>query len=286
MAIDNDEPAPARRRLGLELRNLRRQAGLNGEQAAAAVQTSKSRISRLENGKLRKFRDYEIRALLETYGFDDKRTRDRFVALAARARQGIWVDDYEDVLPAKFESYVGIELEAARIRAYDDQLIHGLFQTPDYARALLHAVTPTNGQDTIDRLVELRLRRQLLLDREPSPVLWMIMDEVVIRRPVGGGQVMAAQLQHLLDLSQRSFVTMQVLPYAEGAHAGLDGPFSILEFDEPDATDVVYVNSAAGNHYPKNITMFNDRFDLLRAVALSPDRSAAFIESVKKEMTT
>lgn len=166
-------------------------------------------------------------------------------------------------------------------------MVHGLLQTPDYARAVLGEMFPRHATDQIDRLVDLRIERQRRLDDDPPLDLWAILDEAVIRRPVGGNQVMRHQLEHLVNMAAKPGVTMQVLPFASGAHAGHGGPFSILEFPNRTDSEVAYVESVAGYLYlekDREVRTRVEAFDRLRAAALSPSASVDLIAEVANEL--
>ena len=201
-------------------------------------------------------------------------------------RKGWWAA-YDDVLPSGFDIYVGLEAETAAIRGYETSVVHGLLQTPDYARAVLREMFPRHEAEQIDRLVDLRMERQRRLDDDPPLELWAILDEAVIRRPVGGNQVMRRQLKHLLEMAERPGLTLQVLPFSCGAHAGHGGAFSILEFPNRTDAEVVYVESVAGNLYlekDREVRARVDAFDRLRAAALAPAASVDMIAQLANEL--
>jgi len=191
-------------------------------------------------------------------------------------------------LPPKFGNYLGLESVAATLQAYDTTLVLGLLQTPGYARALLRAERPELLAHEIDRLVELRLRRQQILTRTnpPAPTLWAVMDEAVLRRHVGGRETMHAQLLRLIERSELPNVTLLVMPDDLGAHAGLDGPFAIFQF-ETGARPVVYVEGQAGNLYLEkddDLRRCQQTMNHILAAAPGPDQSLALIRQVAKEM--
>lgn len=282
-------PTVRRRRLGIELRRLREAAGMTGDEVAKRLECSHSKISKVENGKA-VLKSVEVKALLEMYGVAEQSAQEQLLEMARQARGKGWWDTYDDVLPAGFDTYVGLEAEASSLRSFDAQLIHGLLQTEDYARAVIQAIIPGAGTDRINRLVELRMRRQQVLSRTSGPArfkLWAIFDEAVLHRPVGGREIMCAQLRRLIEASQMSNVTLQIVPYAKGAHGGLIGRFAILEFPDLSDLDVVYVDTGAGNLYlekVRDIHNYAERFDILRADALPVDDSIAAIRAVTKEM--
>ncbi|MGI5200169.1 helix-turn-helix domain-containing protein [Spirillospora sp. CA-108201] len=276
------------RRLGTELRKLRESAGYTIEQVAEHLECSPSRVSRIETGKAQPPKQRELRDLLELYGTSDARIHDALLQLAREAAQPGWYSEFQDVFPPHFGSYIGLESEAAELRHFDNQLVHGLLQTPEYAREVLRTTLPSEAPRTIDRLLELRLARQQLLDRAfPQFSLWVILDENVLRRQIGDPQVMCEQIHRILEAIKTPNITLQVLPFAKGAHVGLDGPFSLLGFPEPTDPDVVYVESQAGNAYleqPHQVNRMNTKFNLLVASALDPRETASLLRSVEVEI--
>ncbi|NEA29491.1 helix-turn-helix domain-containing protein [Actinomadura bangladeshensis] len=276
------------RRLGSELRKLREHAGYTIEQVAEHLECSPSRVSRIETGKAQPPKQRELRDLLELFGATDARVRDALLQLAKEAAQPGWYNEFQDVFPPHFGSYIGLESETAELRHFDNQLVHGLLQTPDYAREVLRTTLPSEAPKTIDRLLELRLARQQILDRAAPPFsLWVILDENVLRRAIGDAQVMREQVRRLLEAIDAPNITVQVLPFSKGAHVGLDGPFSLLGFPEPTDPDVVYVESQAGNAYleqPHQVSRMNAKFNLLVALALDPRETASCLRRIEEEM--
>jgi hypothetical protein len=184
------------------------------------------------------------------------------------------------VLPTGFDVYVGLEAEAAALRGFEDQVVHGLLQTEGYARTVMTSVRRRQSARQIDRSVELRMERQKVLTRADPLKLWCILNEAVISRFIGGREVMHGQLAHLLEASQWPNVTLQVLPLSSGVHPALNGPFCILEFPERSDPDVVYSEGVAGHAYlerDSEVRACAEVFDLLRAAALSPADTVEFI---------
>ena len=279
-------PTVRRRRLGTELRQLRESKGYKLEEVAAQLGVAPSTLSRIETGKAPTKSAY-LNQMLEMYGVDEPAQRQVLVDMAREGHRKGWWAAYDDVLTSGFDIYVGLEAETASVRGYESSVVHGLLQTPDYARAVLRELFPRYAQEQIDRLVDLRIERQRRLDDEPPLELWAILDEAVIRRPVGGGPVMRAQLEHLLDMADRPGVTLQVLPFSCGAHAGHGGPFSILEFPSRSDSEVAYVESVAGNIYlekDREVRTRVEAFDLLRAAALAPGASADLITHAANQL--
>lgn len=279
-------PTVRRRRLGTELRQLRESNAYKLEEVAAQLGVAPSTLSRIETGKAPTKSAY-LNQMLEMYGVVDPAQRQVLVDMAREGHRKGWWAAYDDVLPSGFDIYVGLEAETAAVRGYEVSMVHGLLQTPDYARAVLREMFPRHGIDQIERLVDLRIERQRRFGDDPPLELWAILDEAVIRRPVGGKAVMRAQLEHLLDSADKPWITLQVLPFACGAHAGHGGGFSILEFPNRTDSEVAYVESVAGIivlEKDKEVRARAETFDRLRAAALAPGASADLVKQVSREL--
>src|SRR5215472_11704160 len=268
-----DSPTALRILLGAQLRRLREAKRVSLEEAGHVIRASHSKISRLESGRVG-FKDRDIVDLLTYYGVTDEKVREELRSRAARANSPGWWHEYPDIVPAWFEPYVGLEEAASEIRAYEIQFVPGLLQTEDYARAVT-TLRYSNPKE-INSRVSLRMTRQAILDRPDSPSLRVVLDEALLRRPVGGPSVMRAQLKHLIQMSQRPNMTIQVIPFKVGGHAAAGGPFSLLRFAEDDLPDVVYMeqlNSAQHLTKPDVVDRYLAVFQRLRTDALSPARS-------------
>jgi len=279
-------PTVRRRRLGTELRKLRESNGFKLEEVAAQLGVAPSTLSRIETGKAPTKSAY-LNQMLEMYGVADAGQRQVLVDMAREGHRKGWWAAYDDVLPSGFDIYVGLEAETAAVRGYEISVVHGLLQTPDYARAVLREMFPRHAAEQIDRLVDLRIERQRRFDDELPLELWAILDEAVIRRPVGGTAVMCAQLEHLLVMADRPGLTLQILPFSCGAHAGHGGPFTILEFPNRSDSQVSYVESVAGNIYlekDREMRLRSEAFDRLIAAALAPGASADMIAQAANEL--
>ena len=272
-------PTVRRRRLGTELRKLREGNGYKLEEVAAALGVAPSTLSRIETGKAPTKSAY-LSQMLAMYGVAEPGQRQVLVDMAREGHRKGWWAAYDDVLPSGLDIYVGLEAEASALRSYEISVVHGLLQTHQYARTILRETSPRLTAEQVDRLADLRSERQKRLDEAPPLDLWVILDEAVIRRTVGGPEVMRPQLEHLLAMGVRPGTTLQVLPFASGAHAGHDGPFAIIEFQERADTEVAYVETAAGPLYlekDREVRARAEAFDRLRAAALSPHASADLI---------
>jgi transcriptional regulator with XRE-family HTH domain len=284
----DDAPVEAtvlRMLLGARLRRLREAAGVPAEKAGYEIRASRSKISRMETGRVGlKLRDVED--LLTLYGVVNEEERARVLGLAKRSKAPEWWTRYNDILPDWFETYLGLESAAVAIRSFEMQFVPGLFQTEDYARAVTRLGHKTASADEIQRRVGLRLKRQDLLARAQPPKIWAVMDEAVLRRPVGGTPVMRGQLRHLAEASWMANVTLQVVPFDRGGHAGASGSFSILRFEERDLPDVVYIEQLTSAVYldqRSDVEHYLEVVDQLSGEALTPDESRAFIQQVAKE---
>src|SRR6201996_1568952 len=279
-------PTVRRRRLGTELRRLRDFNGYKLEEVAAQLGVAPSTLSRIETGKAPTKSAY-LNQMLEMYGVVDAAQRQVLVDMAREGHRKGWWAAYDDVLPSGFDIYVGLEAETAAVRGYENSTVHGLLQTAEYARAVLREIFPRHSAEQLERLGDLRLPRQHRLDDDPPLELWAILDEAVVRRPVGGSAVMREQLEHLLSMADRPGLTLQVLPFSCGAHAGHGGPFSILEFPNRTDSEVAYVESVAGIIYlekDREVRGRAEAFDRLRAAALAPAASTDLIAQVASEL--
>jgi len=278
--------APTARRiaLGVQLRRLRETSQITREEAAEAIGETPSTISRLERGRSgAKQRD--VADLLTLYGITGETQREELLALARQANTPGWWQQYSDILPKWFELYVGLEEAASIIRTYEVQFVHGLMQTEDYARAVILIANAHAPAAEIDRRVSLRMKRQQLLTHPGAPELWSVLDEAALRRPLAGPQVMRAQLEHLLEISDLPNVTLQIVPFHAGPHAAAGGPFTILRFPEPDLADVVYLeqlNSALYLDQPDDVlgymTVMNQLCVQAETGAVSKDMLGALLK--------
>ena len=271
--------------IGAQLRRLREAARVTPDQAGYEIRASRSKISRLEHGRVG-FKDRDIVDLLTLYGVTDEQTRARFLAMARQSNTPDWWTQYGDILPDWFETYLGLEAASSLIRTFDLQFVHGLFQTEDYARAvtMLHqGATP----EEIDRRVSLRIKRQDLLSAAEPPRVWSVMDEAALRRPVGGRAVMRAQLAALAETARLSHVTLQVVPFSRGGHAAASGSFTVLRFAEPDLPDAVYIEQLTSALYldrREEVDHYLEVLNRLSTEALTPDESARFLGEAAAQM--
>lgn len=277
-------PTVRRRRLGSELRHLREAQSIKLEEVADKLGLAASTLSRIETGKAPTRTAY-LSAMLDLYGVVDRAQRQTLTDMAREGHRKGWWTVWDDVLPTGFSVYVGLEAEAASLRVYESQVIHGLLQTEEYARAVMTAVRRRRTPDEIERLVSLRMQRQEVLMRPDPLQLWIILDEAVIRRPIGSPEVMERQINHLVTASGWPNVTLQVLAFSSGVHPALNGPFAIIEFPERFDPDVVYSEGVGGQAYleerDKEVRTRIEAFDLLRAAALPPAESVDLVSRAR-----
>ncbi|XTZ16058.1 helix-turn-helix domain-containing protein [Micromonospora echinospora] len=268
-------PTVRRRRLAAALRRLREQTGMTADQAAKEVGISKSAISRIENAQVSVMPPV-ARSLLELYGVEGEEV-DALVQVARDARKRGWWQAYDDVLPDWFEVYVGLEDEASEIRAFEPQLVPGLLQTADYARAVIRAEHPDAPTDEVDRRIELRMRRQ---QRTSPPKLWVVLDEAALRRPIGGEDTFRTQLRRLVEASDQPGLTLQILTFGAGEYGSMGSAFSVLTFPEPADPGVVYVETRAGSLYleGQQVREYARVFEHLVATAKGARESRDLIE--------
>jgi transcriptional regulator with XRE-family HTH domain len=280
-------PTVKRRRLAAELRRRRDDAGMTIEEVAERLEWSSGKISRIENARVSVL-PRDVKFLLRTYGAEEGSEEwEALLVLARESRQKGWWHAYADAIPELFETYVGLEADAATLRTYHCESVPGLLQTEDYALAVNRATMISARNDEIEKQVAVRMARQERLAGTDAPQIWSVVNEAVIRRVVGGPAVMRAQLGKLVEVSEQSNVTLQILPFSAGAHAGMDGAFMILGFPEPTDPDVVYVNYYTGTVYlekPQESERYGLMFNHLRAAALPVDQSRHLIARVADEL--
>lgn len=275
-------PTVRRILLGAQLRQLRESAGISREHAGSSIRGSDSKISRMELGRVT-FKKRDVADLLTLYGVDDEAHRETIFTLVKQANQLGWWHAYGDLMPAWFESYVGLEESASRIRTYEVQFIPGLLQTAGYARAVISRGHTESGSGDIERRVHLRMARAELLTRPDPPRIWAVIDEAALRRPVGGRQVMRSQLEYLMDAAKLPNVTLQVMPFRLGAHPAEGGAFTLLRFPHPELPDVVYLEQLTGAMYlddRKDVDEYTQSMEQLCVEALTPNDSMDFITDV------
>lgn len=276
-------PSMRRRRLAAELRKLREQSGFSLNEAAKRLGWQASRLSRIET-RQSGIPAPDLRKLLNVYEVEDEGYRKHLADLARRVNERGWWQKYAGLIIGEYADLISLEEEARAIRVYEQELVHGLLQTPDYARAIIRAAWPASTAREIDRRVEVRLERQEILVRSepPPPRLHVVLSEGVLRRPVGGREVMRAQLEYLMRPRDRANVTIQVLPFDTGVHPAMAGPFTMMTFTDPDDLGIVNVENATGALFleePAELRAYDEIWSTLQASALSADDSQAFLKS-------
>lgn len=268
------------RELGRRLRQLRYQHGLTVEDVAGQLLCSATKVSRLETGMRRpSLRD--VRDLCALYDLDDQ-TSTELMNLARGAREQGWWTQYVDV---SFEPYIGLEAEATAITCYSMYYVPGLLQTEQYARALIKAIAPRIEPEVYEQRVEVRLRRQQLLEQEDRPRYRVLLDEAVLHRRVGGTQVMYAQLSKILEAEKKDQAAVQIIPFDVGAHAAQDSNFVLLEFDEPSVSPVIYVEGLTGSRYidrEADVDRYREAVERLRDSALNQHESKHRLNELRR----
>jgi transcriptional regulator with XRE-family HTH domain len=278
-------PAVRRRKLGAELRALRTGAGLTSGEAARLVGWHQSKVSRIETGASG-VKPADVRLLLDAYGVSDPQLRELLLVLAGSGcGQGRdhWWHAYRGVLPPTYRDFISLESQASGMRTLETSVVPGLLQTPEYARAVTRAAVEGLDEDRLDTLVEVRLARQDVLRSQPPLRLSAVLDEAVLRREVGGPDVMEDQLLRLMEAARLPQVRLQVLPFAAGAHIGVTGPFVIFSFSNTSDLDVVVLDHLTSSLYlerKEDVGAYTEAFDALRRHALSPEESLEYIAGI------
>jgi transcriptional regulator with XRE-family HTH domain len=280
--MTSPRPTVGQRRLARALRRLRGNAGLSIDHVAAKLELSPSTISRIETAQA-SVRRPDVREMLDMYGVTGMQA-DQLLQLVEESRQRPWWQAYRDLPSAPLAD---LEEEAASIWQYSALLVPGLLQTEAYASAILHTVRSDDRPEYMQRRLQLRMERQALLTEQRLPEYRVILDEGLLRRIVGGTEVMRAQLERLIDASELPNVTLQVLPFATGAHPGIDGEFTILSYQAPEDPDVVYLENAGGEAYIEDSAVtqqYKSIFERLRATALDTPESIKALTNIGQSL--
>jgi transcriptional regulator with XRE-family HTH domain len=271
------------RRLVIELKRLREAAGLTGEQVAEQMGWSVAKVYRIEGDKVRVL-PRDAQRLLTLYGIEGEQA-EAVMELARLARAKDWWHQYSGAIPEWFQFYVGLEAATSAMQEYCADLVTGLLQTEAYARAVMAAAARSDTEE-MDRQIAVRLERQRRLTAPDTPSLWVVLDEAVLHRQVGGPVVMAAQLAHIGQMAGQPNVTVQVLPFTAGAHPAMLGSFTLMQFPDPADKDVVYLEAETGALYlekPEDVRRYSLMIDYLRAQALGPAESRALIAQMAEQ---
>jgi len=279
-------PTVLRILLGAQLRRLREAANITREDAGYHIRASGSKISRMELGRV-SFKERDVTDLLEFYGVTDPAHRESLVQLTHEANAPAWWQKYQDVVPDWFAVYVGLEEAAQLIRVYEVQFVPGLLQTEEYARAVVQQGAPGLDPAEVERRVAVRMGRQKLLSKDSPPRLWAIVDEAALRRPMGGREVLTAQIQRLMDAVNEPYITLQIMPFKYGGHAADGGSFTIMRFPEADLPDMVYMEYLTGALYldkPDEVERYAAVMERLSVAGTSPDRTREILAGMLKEI--
>ncbi|MEU3858735.1 helix-turn-helix transcriptional regulator [Streptomyces sp. NPDC028722] len=281
-------PSVLRMILGRQLEELRTRAGLGYAEAGAAIGVSHSTIRRMEAAKVARLRLTDAEKLLQVYGVTDQEEIDTFLQSVREANKRGWWHTYRDVMPDWFAAYLSLEQAALQIRVYENQFVHGLLQTEDYARALLTAANPHASAEATERRVALRMRRQEVLARPAPPRLWVVMDETVLRWPVGGPEVMRAQIDHLIEVNRLPQVTVQLMPFRNGPHPALRaGAFHLFRFRARELPDIAYLSGLVGAVYldkAEDVVVYREALDRLGAQAAPARKTEALLGALREEL--
>jgi hypothetical protein len=271
--------------LGAQLRRLREGAEISRADAGYSIRGSESKISRLELGRV-SLKERDVADLLTMYGVSDEQERAAFLDMVKRSNEPGWWHRFTDLMPDWFQDYVGLEEGASRILTYELQFVPGLMQTEDYARAIASHGRPELAGRDVERRVALRMQRQKSLARPGAPRLWSVIDESVLHRPIGGRDVMLAQIEHLINLTRQPQVTLQVVSYRMSGYAA-EGPFTMLRFTEPELPDLVYIEHLAGALYldkSGEIELYSRVFDRLTVDAETPSNTRQMLMKIRADL--
>ena len=281
-----------RRQLGRYLRDLRNAQRLTVRAAAERLEWSEAKIWRIETGQVG-LRSLDVEAMCRIYGAAPDLT-EALMGLAKETKAKGWWHSYGDVIPEGFDVYIGLEEAAASFSWYESELVPGLLQTEGYARAVIGADNPGVGDEEIDRRVHVRIARQALLTRVTAPPeLKIVLNEAIVRRPVGGVEVMVAQLRRLLDITELPNVALRVMPFSAGLHPGImSGPFVILRFPlngdgRQSEPPTVYVDGFTGDLYldrMREIQRYDEAFGEIWAAALDEGASQDLVSQASEEL--
>ncbi|MEV4050828.1 helix-turn-helix transcriptional regulator [Amycolatopsis sp. NPDC049688] len=281
----NIGPTARRMILGSQLRRLREEAGITRQQAGYNIRGSESKISRLELGRVG-FKERDVTDLLTMYGVDDPTERRTFLEMVKQSNEPGWWRRFGDTMPNWFTDLVGLEEAAARIQIWEPIYVSGLLQIEPYARAIFSHGRPEMADERVDQLVALRMRRQKMFSRPDAPRVWMVLDESVLYRPIGGMKVLKQQIEYLLEMSALPHVSIQVLPYSRSGLSA-EHAFSLLRFGEPELPNIAYVEYLTGAHYiekREEIEKYSRALDMLAVDAETPERSRSMLAKRRQEI--
>jgi transcriptional regulator with XRE-family HTH domain len=281
----NIGPTARRMILGSQLRRLREEAGITRQQAGYNIRGSESKISRLELGRVG-FKERDVTDLLTMYGVEDPNERQTFLDMVKQSNEPGWWRRFGDTMPNWFTDLVGLEEAAARIQIWEPLYVSGLLQIEGYARAIFSHGRPEMADERVDQLVALRMRRQKMFSRPDAPRVWMVLDESVLHRPIGGMKVLKQQIEYLLEMSALAHVSVQILPFSRSGLSA-EHAFSLLRFGEPELPNIAYVEYLTGAHYiekREEIEKYSRSLDMLAVDAETPERSRALLAKRRAEI--
>lgn len=281
----NIGPTARRMILGSQLRRLREEAGITRQQAGYNIRGSESKISRLELGRVG-FKERDVTDLLTMYGVEDSTERQTFLDMVKQSNEPGWWRRFGDTMPNWFTDLVGLEEAAARIQIWEPLYVSGLLQIEGYARAIFSHGRPEMADERVDQLVALRMRRQKMFSRPDAPRVWMVLDESVLHRPIGGMKVLKQQIEYLLEMSALPHVSVQILPFTRSGLSA-EHAFSLLRFGEPELPNIAYVEYLTGAHYiekREEIEKYSRSLDMLAVDSETPERSRALLAKRRAEI--
>ncbi|WP_432091902.1 helix-turn-helix domain-containing protein [Streptomyces sp. NRRL F-5630] len=285
--VESATPALCRLQLGRELRQLRQEAGLTSTQVVRTLMCSPSKLTRLETGENAVVEPADVMALCEIYQADpEKRALLLGYAAVTKSKKDWWQSpEYRPAIAPSFKAYLGLEATAEALHNYEAEFVPGLLQTENYVRAIHQRAHEGLPHDEIDRLVAVRMTRQAALDRKLAPLKFAaIINESVLYRQVGGPSVMRPQIEHLIEMAEHPAVRIQVVPFKAGAHAGMNGSFTLLRFE--DAQPIVYLENLGGASVTRrrtDVTVYEEAFTDLQILAVGPQDSLGMIRKAIKE---
>ncbi|GAB3700507.1 helix-turn-helix domain-containing protein [Nocardiopsis oceani] len=272
------------RRLAALLRQSREATGLTTAQVAAKFGWSPGKVSKMETTETKRINSVDLDKLMDLYKIVDPGQREVMQALAKDARQRGWWSKYKEVFTDK--SLPDFEAEASLIQTCQTQMVPGLLQTPEYAKALLEG-GPYTHPEVIERRVEARMARRNILTKRNPARLRTVIDEAALRRVIGNTSILKGQLAHLLYMAQLDNVSVQVLPFSSGSHAALCAPFTILDFPEPLDLPIVFIETASDGLFleePVDVEKHGATFGDAQGSALSTTGSASLITDILKSL--
>ncbi|MGH3241045.1 MAG: helix-turn-helix domain-containing protein [Spirillospora sp.] len=283
-----NSPTVRQRRLRVELRKARDNASLTQEQVADNLDWSLSKVIRIESGSVG-VSTTDLKALLTLYGVPEERTAE-LVEVARLARERAWWSGYRKMISQQYYDRIGYESAAGTIRQYENLIVPGLLQTQEYAHEYISRLIPAESARNVEMLVELRMRRQEILEGEDPPQLFFILDESVVRRLIGGPRMMRTQLRRLIDFANQPHITIEVVPFTVGVNPGLSGSFTILEFSTPEDDDVLYLENPSSMRVtrdrPDTVVAYREDFEKLRRMSLHPEGTAVLLNQLAEQLSS